>query len=54
MQIFNSFKEVDVLSNILNEFEKQNKIDNAILIAKKMYKIPCLKFHAKKYEKFLT
>ena len=47
-------KEVDVLSNILNEFEKQNKIDNAILIAKKMYKIPCLKFHAKKYEKFLT
>lgn len=48
------YKEVDVLSNILNEFEKQNKIDNARLIAKKMYKIPCLKFHAKKYEKFLT
>lgn len=47
-------KEVDVLSNILNEFEKQNKIDNARLIAEKMYKIPCLKFHAKKYEKFLT
>ena len=46
-------KEVDVLSNILNEFEKQNKIDNARLIAEKMYKIPCLKFHAEKYKKFL-
>ena len=46
-------KEIDVIINILNEFEKLDKFENAKLIAQKMYKIPCLKFYAEKYKKFL-
>lgn len=47
------YKEIDVLVNILKEFKKQNKNENAKLIAKKMYYIPCLKFHVEKYKDFL-
>lgn len=46
-------KEIDVLINILNEFKKQNKTENAKLIAEKMYDIPCLKFQVEKYKEFL-
>lgn len=46
-------KEIDVLISILNEFKKQNKIENTKLIAKKMYEISCLKFQAAKYKEFL-
>lgn len=48
------YKEIDVLITILKEFKKQNKNENAILIAKKMYDITCLKFHVEKYKEFLN
>lgn len=47
------YTEIDILIGILEEFTKQNKFENAKLIARKMYKIPCLKFYAEKYKKFL-
>lgn len=46
-------KEIDFIIDILNEFKKQNKIENAKLIAKKMYDITCLKFHVERYKEFL-
>jgi len=46
-------KEIDILINILNEFKKQNKTENAKLLAKKMYDVPCLKFQVEKYKEFL-
>lgn len=46
-------KEIDYIIDILNEFKKQNKIENAKLLASKMYAIPCLKFQVEKYKDFL-